>query len=33
VAQASSPDEFRAYVARDIETTKKAIALSGVQPG
>ncbi len=32
VAQASSPDEFRTYVARDIESTKKAIALSGVQP-
>lgn len=28
----STPDEFRAYVARDIEVTKKAIALAGVQP-
>jgi len=32
VPQASTPDEFRGYVARDIEATKKAIALAGVQP-
>jgi tripartite-type tricarboxylate transporter receptor subunit TctC len=29
---ASTADEFRAFVARDIEVTKKAIALAGVQP-
>jgi tripartite-type tricarboxylate transporter receptor subunit TctC len=30
--QASTAEEFRAYVARDIEITRRAIALAGVQP-
>jgi len=30
--QGAGPDDFRAYVTRDIETTRRAIALAGVQP-
>ena len=32
VAHASTPEEFRAYLVRDIETTRHAIAAAGVQP-
>jgi tripartite-type tricarboxylate transporter receptor subunit TctC len=31
VAQASTPEEFRAYLVRDIEANRKAIAAAGVQ--
>jgi tripartite-type tricarboxylate transporter receptor subunit TctC len=31
VAHASSPEEFRAYLVRDIETTRHAVAAAGVQ--
>jgi tripartite-type tricarboxylate transporter receptor subunit TctC len=31
VAHASTPEDFRAYLARDIETSRKAIAAAGVQ--
>ncbi len=32
VAHATTPEEFRAYLVRDIETTRHAIAAAGVQP-
>ena len=32
VAHASTPEEFRAYLVRDIDTTRHAIAAAGVQP-
>ena len=32
VPTSSTPQEFRAFLTRDIETNRKAIAVAGVQP-
>jgi hypothetical protein len=32
VPHASSADDFRAFLARDIETNKRAVAAAGIQP-
>ena len=32
VSQASSPDGFRAYLTRDIDINRRAVATAGLQP-